>query len=54
MTKSELIKELDKFQDHEVVVISIDGEGWSNIDQALQWGSSIMIVGEQTPVFSES
>lgn len=53
MTKNELVIALNDFNDDDVVIIS-DGEGWSNIEDVKQQGSSIAITMEQYPVFSDN
>ena len=44
MTKSDLLKELEKFDDDEVVVCIDESGGWDNIQTVKQNGSSIAIV----------
>ena len=51
MTKTELIKAMDKLDDDAIVIIS-DSEGWSNIERVEMDGVTIAIVMEQYPVFS--
>ena len=54
MTKKELLKELDKFEDEDAVVICADEKnGWDNILSVKQLGSSIAIVFGGGPVFTD-
>lgn len=53
MTKKELIKRLEKFDDDNVIIIS-DNKGWSNIDKVEKLDSSIMLLIEKYPLFSNN
>lgn len=44
MTKTELLKALEPFDDDSVVVCMDDNGGWDNIETVNQFGSSIAIV----------
>jgi len=46
MTKRELIKALEKFDDDSVVIIGDGIDGWSNIETVKQDGSQISITSE--------
>ena len=52
MTKKELIKALEPFDDYNVVVLSDSRGGWCNIEEVIQDGI-IHIKMEETPIFSE-
>jgi len=49
MTKNELIKALDSFDDDDCVVLS-DGSGWANIKDVFQDGSSIVLTMADHPL----
>lgn len=53
MTKNELVIALNDYDDDAVVIIS-DGEGWSNIEEVFLSGSSIAIMMEKYPIFSDT
>lgn len=54
MTVKELIKELGKFDDDDMVVIN-DDEGWSNIEKIQKDKTCLVrIVIERYPVFSDN
>ncbi len=44
MTKKELIKELERFDDDACVVCMDDDGGWDNISEVDEWGASIAII----------
>ena len=48
MTKKELIKALELFNNDDVVTLS-DGSGWANIDEVRQSGSSIELTMDDHP-----
>jgi len=49
MTKKELIKALEPFSQDDVVILS-DGDGWANIEDILQDGSSIKLTMADHPL----
>lgn len=53
MTKKDLIKAIEKFDDYAVIVVS-DGNGWCNIEEVVEQGGIITIVCEECPVFSDN
>jgi len=53
MTKKELIKSLEPYDDYTVVIIS-DGMGWSNIEELKMQDDLIVIMQELYPIFSDS
>jgi len=44
MTKKELIKSLERFDDYDVVIIGTSETGWSNIEELKKDGSAIAII----------
>lgn len=54
MNVRELKAELEKFDDYDIVVIGDFSEGWSNIEELTQNGSSVEIKPEEYPVFSDN
>ena len=44
MTKQELIKELEKYDDDAVVICMDDSGGWDNIERLKEDGSAIAII----------
>ena len=53
MTKKDLLKRLEEFDDNTMIVIS-DGKSWANIDKVVKNGSIIELEIEKFPVFSEN
>lgn len=53
MTLNDLLKRV-KHEDYDKVIVFSDGIGWSNIDEVLVGGSTISLVVEKEPLFSES
>ena len=54
MTKKELIDALEKFDDDSVVILGDSKTGWSNIEKIILDGSSVAILPEEYPVFSDN
>jgi len=55
VTKSELIKALEPFDDDHVVVCMDESGGWDNIEEVKQGGSSIAIIfGGGSPFSGEN
>lgn len=52
MTKLELIKALEQFNDDSIVIIGDSNTGWSNIGELKNDGSSIAIMSDYTLPFS--
>ena len=52
MTKRELIKALEKMCEDKVVVFT-DGIGWSNIETVTEKVSTIEMLTERDPLFSD-
>lgn len=44
MLVSELIKELEQFDDDDIVICMDDNGGWDNVEYVIQDGSSVAIV----------
>ena len=53
MTKSELIKRLEPFNDDDIVIIGDRETGWCNMGLIKQEGSSICLMGDYTRPFSD-
>ncbi len=53
MTVQDLITNLEKFNPDDIVVLSPDQEGWQNIEEIVSKGSTVHILGEMYPLFSD-
>ena len=52
MTKKELIKALEDFEDDQIVIIGDFEDGWSNINEVKKSGSCISITSDMTRPFT--
>lgn len=53
MTIKELIDRLKIYHEDTCIILS-DGKGWSNIDKVVKDGSSVALVRERFPLFSDN
>lgn len=54
MTKKELIERMELFDDDDVAIIMDGRGGWCNIEKVVKKGSSIALIQEELPVFSDN